>query len=42
MANTEPVLRLVVEAGTKADLKSRVGELKALIYQSGCTDHSSH
>jgi len=41
MANTEPVLRLVVEAKTPEDLTRRVGELKALIYQSGGTDHTS-
>ena len=41
MANTEPVLRLVVEGRDEYILEQRVSELKKLIYQSGGSDHIS-
>jgi len=40
MANTEPVLRLVVESESSEDLGRRVEELRTLIYQAGGTDHN--
>jgi phosphomannomutase len=40
MANTEPVLRLVVESENLEDLHRRVEELKKLIYREGGTDHN--
>jgi phosphomannomutase len=41
MANTEPVLRLVVEGRNKEILEEKVLELKNFIYQSGGSDHFS-
>lgn len=39
MANTEPVLRLVVEADSPELLKNKVEELKSFIYKKGGKDH---
>ena len=41
MANTEPILRLVVEGKNDIILKKRVEELKYFIYQAGGLDHFS-
>lgn len=41
MANTEPILRLVVEGKNDFILKQKVEELKDFIYQSGGSEHLS-